>query len=765
MPDYKLNIIGTFNNKQLVKALRGAGIDVKKLGKNVDKTNKQMGAFRTATAGLRRTLGAVRNNLLLVSFAFGGVAAVIKKTTGMFAEFEKINIGFKNLGQSAKLSENALQTLTDATDGTVNSMELMRQANNAMLLGIVESEDQMGEMFDVAQRLASALGKDTLFGIESLTTGIGRQSRLMLDNLGIIVKTEDAYKSYAAELKKNVSELTEQERKTAFITAAMDSAREKVKALGDEQLTTKDKFNQTTTAISHMSIQMGEFFAPAAVLVSDNIGDAARGVSAFFRELSESSLETAVRQLREMGSAAEDIALLQNLVDIKSHQEVLLNNKKILKNLLEDMSSLDEEQLRNLGVQFDTDMKRVKANNEMFLQETTRKTLTKEELLTQKNIRKEISKIQAENFALMDVKGDISEQTANEIQLNLSQFELLAEMLLLVKQRETAERVLFGIEEDRIKLLSGTGEKGANDISEQTIKASELNNQIQELIKKYNETSGEGAIKKALFGDRDPMEFLNSMISVNRVLGEYTSLLKKIDIPEMEFIDTEGITKLEEFLGMSMPLFNEIVVDGMNNLNQGWSMVAKTASMYFSSVQEGFQQEMQELKAGDEYKKASSKKKQKLEDDLLKRQKTEKEKAWKNQRALTLTQITMDTASAIVNSLTAKPPWAGVALAITAGVTGATQFAIAQSQKMPSFAEGGDFVTSGPQAIIVGDNPSGREHIQITPLGGDPAPNAPSSPSITVNVSGNVMSSDYVEGELAEQIKEAIRRGTDFGIS
>jgi len=37
--------------------------------------------------------------------------------------------------------------------------------------------------------------------------------------------------------------------------------------------------------------------------------------------------------------------------------------------------------------------------------------------------------------------------------------------------------------------------------------------------------------------------------------------------------------------------------------------------------------------------------------------------------------------------------------------------------------------------------------------------------SVTVNVSGNVLTEDFVSGELAENIKEAIRRGTDFGIS
>ena len=37
--------------------------------------------------------------------------------------------------------------------------------------------------------------------------------------------------------------------------------------------------------------------------------------------------------------------------------------------------------------------------------------------------------------------------------------------------------------------------------------------------------------------------------------------------------------------------------------------------------------------------------------------------------------------------------------------------------------------------------------------------------AVTVNVSGNVLTEDFVSGELAENIKEAIRRGTDFGIS
>ena len=80
-------------------------------------------------------------------------------------------------------------------------------------------------------------------------------------------------------------------------------------------------------------------------------------------------------------------------------------------------------------------------------------------------------------------------------------------------------------------------------------------------------------------------------------------------------------------------------------------------------------------------------------------------------------------------------------------------------------AKGADFTTTGPQMLMVGDNPGGRERVQVTPLSSPNIAGPQGGTSLTVNVSGNVMSKDYVEGELAEQIKDAIRRGEDFGIS
>ena len=120
------------------------------------------------------------------------------------------------------------------------------------------TEAQFADLIDNAQRLAQAVGQDAVFGIESLTTGIGRQSKLMLDNLGIIVDTQKAYDVYAESIGKSTSELDDNERKQAFIQATMESVNEKVAQLGKEQLTAADATNQLTTAFSNLQGTIGK---------------------------------------------------------------------------------------------------------------------------------------------------------------------------------------------------------------------------------------------------------------------------------------------------------------------------------------------------------------------------------------------------------------------------------------------------------------------------------------------------------------------------
>ena len=151
--------------------------------------------------------------------------------------------GFNTLTGATENSTVALDKLKEATNGTMSEFDLFQQANNAMILGVTKNSDEMAEMFDIAQRLGRSLGRDTRTSIESLVTGIGRQSRLMLDNIGIITKVGDANEQYARSLGKSVDQLTDTEKRQAFFNATMEAARLKVSMLVDEVMSTLDSFD------------------------------------------------------------------------------------------------------------------------------------------------------------------------------------------------------------------------------------------------------------------------------------------------------------------------------------------------------------------------------------------------------------------------------------------------------------------------------------------------------------------------------------------
>ena len=216
--------------------------------------------------GVGAAFGALASSAAKAAAAFyaaKGIINGIRETIQISSKLTAVEGGFKNLTKGIGGTGDTLKKLQEATDGTVNSIDLMTQANNAMLLGVFETNDQMAEAFDIAQRLGAALGQDALFGVESLVTGMGRQSKLMLDNLGIIVDIEKANKAHADSLGITVEQLTDQQKKTAFNNATMKAARELVNDLGEENLTTADRINKLKSSATNMAGELGQALTPA----------------------------------------------------------------------------------------------------------------------------------------------------------------------------------------------------------------------------------------------------------------------------------------------------------------------------------------------------------------------------------------------------------------------------------------------------------------------------------------------------------------------
>ncbi len=204
---------------------------------------------------------------------------------------EDLESAMLNLGKNVGFGADSLEKFREATNGTVTDTELLTNANNALLLGIADSDNQMAQLFDTAQRLGKAMGVDTQFAVQSLTTGLGRQSKMILDNLGIMVDATSAQENLANELDKTVSQLTEEERKRAFINEAMRQAKIAVKELGEEQLGLNEKQEQFDVAITNLSNALGEKFKPAVESATTLFTNFINSVTGFLKDKPEKDFE------------------------------------------------------------------------------------------------------------------------------------------------------------------------------------------------------------------------------------------------------------------------------------------------------------------------------------------------------------------------------------------------------------------------------------------------------------------------------------------
>ena len=305
--------------------------DVQK--KTTATTKKLTDAQKKQTARTRilgGTFAVVRSRLLLYNFAMGlGIRQTLKFAESA-SKLESVSTAFNTLTGSTNATFSSLNKLQQATNDTVSEIDLLTQANNALILGVTDNTDEMAEMFDIAQRLGRALGRDTASSVESLITGIGRQSRLMLDNIGIIVKAEEAYEAFAEANGTTADKLTDAEKKQAFFNATMESAKTKVSALGAETLTSQDIFDQFSASMSNLASAFGGFMSGGLEPVIKGFTNLANSASDFFRGLTESPLETTIRQLKNLGAETESLMQLQKIQlqrnVIKLNQE--LNSSK-----------------------------------------------------------------------------------------------------------------------------------------------------------------------------------------------------------------------------------------------------------------------------------------------------------------------------------------------------------------------------------------------------------------------------------------------------
>lgn len=221
----------------------------KKIGKSFSGLSRIFASLKKRVLGLQGMLAALGT-------AFTALALVNKAR-----EVSSIREAFESLTASVGTTADVmLEKLRKATRGTVSDLELMRTTNNAVLLGVVKGADDFAELADVARKLGKAVGRDAVDALNDLSIGIGRQSRLILDNLGIIVRVGEAQKKYAALLGTTADKLTLAQQRQAFYNATIEAARKKAKELGKDSEGIVETWGRFTAQISNTVAVLAEAF-------------------------------------------------------------------------------------------------------------------------------------------------------------------------------------------------------------------------------------------------------------------------------------------------------------------------------------------------------------------------------------------------------------------------------------------------------------------------------------------------------------------------
>ena len=157
------------------------GLKNDELKKGLNESKREVNGF----AGIMKKLGGTLASVFAVEKVLRfthETAELANKARGVRAAFDKLN------------QPNLLANLRKATAGTVDDLQLMQRAVQASNFKI--PLDQLATYLQFATKRAQETGQSVDYLVDSIITGLGRQSVMILDNLGIS----------AAEIRDNMKD-------------------------------------------------------------------------------------------------------------------------------------------------------------------------------------------------------------------------------------------------------------------------------------------------------------------------------------------------------------------------------------------------------------------------------------------------------------------------------------------------------------------------------------------------------------------------------
>jgi hypothetical protein len=253
MTEHKIFIIVS-GKEDVSKLFQKVGSSSKELEKGSKGLGKAFGGLKDKTSSLIGPLAKLAGGAAILGVGKASVQASMSA--------ERFRNSLEGLAGGAQEATSYIDAIQSASLGTISQLDAMAISSKALTLGVVDNAGAMADLTEIAITLGQAQGMTATQSVDDLTTALGRQSPLILDNLGITLKLSEAHQIYADQLGKDVSQLTEAEKGQAFLNAALIKGKEVASELGGVQLDNAAKSERLNAQMADMAITLGDSLVP-----------------------------------------------------------------------------------------------------------------------------------------------------------------------------------------------------------------------------------------------------------------------------------------------------------------------------------------------------------------------------------------------------------------------------------------------------------------------------------------------------------------------
>lgn len=212
-------------------------------------------AMKGGFAGVNKTIVGLRDaaaGIIATFYSLGKAWDLMN----MAAKAEQERRAFSALAASFGADADKLVAqLKRVSAETISTARLVRTAGSAMMMGI--APDDVVRLMEIARATTRQTGQTVQKAFEDIALGVARQSRMILDNLGIIVQAGKANDAYAEKLGKTAAQLTDVEKKQAFMNSVLESGTELMQRMGEQVDTSADRLERMAASLENTKELVG----------------------------------------------------------------------------------------------------------------------------------------------------------------------------------------------------------------------------------------------------------------------------------------------------------------------------------------------------------------------------------------------------------------------------------------------------------------------------------------------------------------------------